>query len=211
MGINTVCTNGALTYVAILKNAHSFFYRSLVDQFKWWPISYSQIAWDETLVFGHIQDPIERRHKGILEHIKRNQCERLLEENRQFQNLIRHVCCLDPHSTSIYEHFGTRAWCIDWIPLSDDHEETVALTQKLIGEVSGQRLFPWDYHHAHRSDENKKKLYELVKSLWENPAFPRPGNVLTYLEKDIALFNDIKNKFNPRGSTWKRCSWLREE
>jgi hypothetical protein len=87
----------------------------------------------------------------------------------------------------------------------------VALTQKLIGEVSGQRLFPWDYHHAHRSDENKKKLYELVKSLWENPAFPRPGNVLTYLEKDIALFNDIKNKFNPRGSTWKRCSWLREE
>ena len=136
------CTNGPLTYVRTLKNASSFFYNSFTGTFRWWPIDWSQIQWHETHVFSHIQDPIERRHKGVLEHIIINGCDDLLLKHRNFQQFIRHIPCTDEHTVSLFDMYGT--WChsIDWIPLYSDADQTISVTEKLL-KIYGQRIFPW--------------------------------------------------------------------
>ena len=203
------CTNGPLTYLRTLKNASSFFYNNFTKAFRWTPISWSDIQWHETHVFSHIQDPVERRHKGILEHVIITGCEGLLEQDKNFQKFIRWIPCTDEHTVSLHDMYGS--WChsIDWIPLYPDHGMTIAATEKLL-KTYGQQQFPWDHDEARPASDHMKKLAQRLRDLW-GPQAHLPGQSEAYLSRDIDLYTAVMQKFNPRGDTWHRCSWLRQD
>lgn len=194
----------------MLKNASSFFYNNLVTKYKWQEIDAHSIDWSHTRVFGHIQDPIERRHKGILEHLVINGCLDLLETNVPFQQLIKHVPALDEHTASLSEMFGQVMWAIDWIPLSSDHKETVRQTEKLISLTGNRRtahLGLWDWSHARPADPRMIKAVTILRHLWSEsmaPPFSR-----RYFDRDQALFKAVTDSFNAFGTTWRETSWLR--
>jgi hypothetical protein len=205
------CTNGPLTYVRTLKNASSFFYNSFTGSFRWWPIDWLQIQWHETHVFSHIQDPIERRHKGVLEYVIMNDCQDLLCKDKNFQRFVRHIPCTDEHNVSLFEMYGS--WChsIDWIPIYLDTMQTVAITEKLLKSY-GQRLFPWDHDSARPASEDMKKMLAIVKDLWQrSDEHHLPGHTRAYLSRDIDLYDKVLSRFNPNGDTWQRSSWLRQD
>jgi hypothetical protein len=204
------CTNGPLTYLRTLKNASSFFYNSFTGSLRWWPISWAEIQWHETHVFSHIQDPVERRHKGILEYLLITNCEDLLLDTK-FQRLIKHVPCMDEHTVSLFEMYGS--WChsIDWIPLYPDHAMTTALTEKLL-KVYGQRLFPWDHAEARPASDKMRELCQLLRDIWiDADQGYLPGHTKAYLSRDLDLYDKVMSKFNPHGDQWSSCSWLRQE
>ncbi len=205
------CSNGPLTYLRTLKNASSFFFNSLTGNFRWWPVAWSEIQWHETHVFSHIQDPLERRHKGILEHVMITGCEDLLHNDKNFQRFIRHVPCTDEHTVNLFEMYGSWCYSIDWIPLYPDPDMTVEITEKLL-RVYGQRLFPWDRNEARPASDQMKKMAKLLRDLWsDNGQSYLPGHTRAYLSRDIDLYNKVMSRFNPNGDTWQRCSWLRQD
>lgn len=205
------CTNGPLTYLRTLKNASSFFYNSFVGSFKWWTISWNEIQWHESHVFGHIQDPLERRHKGILEHILTTGCADLLEKNKNFQQLVRWMPCMDEHTESLFDMYGSWCYSIDWIPVYPEHDLTRSVTEKLLQQY-GQRNFNWDYDEARPSSDEMKRLAQLLRDLWTStPEGFIPGFTKSYLSRDIDLYAKVMEKFNPRGDKWSRCSWLRQD
>ena len=205
------CTNGPLTYVRTLKNASSFFYNSLTTSFRWWPIDWSQIQWHETHVFSHIQDPIERRHKGVLEYVIINDCQDLLRDNKNFQNFIRYVPYLDEHTVSLLDMYGSFCHSIDWVPLYPDPDTTIAITERLL-RVYGQRIFPWDLSAARPASESMKQMLCVVRDLWSARASrDLPAYTRAYLSRDIDLYQNVMARFNPNGDTWQRSSWLRQD
>jgi len=205
------CSNGPLTYLRTLKNASSFFFNSLTGNFRWWPVAWSEIQWHETHVFSHIQDPIQRRHKGILEYIIINNCTDLLTGDQDFQRLIRYVPCLDEHTVSLFDMYGSWCYSIDWIPIYSDPSDTIATTEKLL-KVYGQRIFPWDHGASRPASEHMKKLLRVIQDLWSNCDQQHlPGHTRAYLARDIDLYDQVMSKFNPNGDTWRRSSWLRQD
>ena len=205
------CTCGELTYVRVLKNASSFFYNNLVGQYKWQEIDAKAIDWSHSRVFGHIQDPVERRHKGILEHLLVNDCLDLLEHDAQFRRMIKHVPTFDEHNASLYEMFGQTMWAIDWIPLSKDHKETVRQTEKLLATTGNRRvghLGLWDWSEARPAAAHMIKAADSLRDLWSDgmpPPFSR-----RFIEKDQTLFKAVTDSFNALGFTWQQTSWLRD-
>jgi hypothetical protein len=205
------CTNGPLTYLRTLKNASSFFYNSFVGTFKWWPISWNEIQWHETHVFSHIQDPLERRHKGILENILTNGCTDLLKHDKNFQQLVRWTPCLDEHTESLFAMYGSWCYSIDWIPVYPEHDLTTRCTEILLKQY-GQRLFPWDNRESRPSSAEMKQLAQLLRDLWAStPEGYIPGFTKSYLARDTDLYAKVMEKFNPQGANWQRCSWLRPD
>lgn len=203
------CTCGNLVYLRVLKCASSFFYNNLTENYKWESIPISSIDWAHQHVFGHIMDPVERRHKGVLEHLLTTGCLDLLESNRFFRDMIAHIPRLDEHSVSIHEMFGESAWLVDWIPISQNHAETVQQTEKLLRTTGMKRFDRWDYGHARPADQRMLAAAELLRRLWA-AGNHHPQSTIAYLYRDQRLYNAVISNFNSFGDTWPDTSWLRD-
>lgn len=201
------CTCGPLVYVRTLKCASSFFYNNLVETYRWDEINYKDINWGEQHVFGHLLDPLERRHKGILEFlIMRNSLDLL--ENPVFQNLIKDVHSLDEHSYSYHSYYGRMAYLIDWIPLNRPHHEITALTEKLLWKF-GIRNFSWDQEHARPASDEMRYYLNILKEIWPKDRYQIQLGTQEFLSRDKKLYDQVVGKFNPHGDTWNDISWLR--
>lgn len=201
------CAAGPLVYARTLKCASSFFYNNLTENFKWEPITWNQINWNYHHVFGHMLDPIERRHKGILEHIIATNNTDLLESSENFRKLIKDITRLDEHTISYWDNYGRYCYFIDWIPLNLPNNQVIEQTQKLMGEY-GQKDFHWDYRHSRPASPDMKKWVKILRDIW--PDRDRlPLATRTLLNKDLILYNEVTEKFNAAGRSWATTSWLR--
>jgi hypothetical protein len=147
----------------------------------------------------------------VLEYVIINDCQDLLREDKNFQKFIRHMPCLDEHTVSLFDMYGS--WChsIDWIPIYPDPMQTIAVTEKLL-KIYGQHVFPWDLGAARPASEDMKQMLATVKDLWQTTDKNHvPGHTRAYLSRDIDLYDKVMSRFNPNGDTWHRSSWLRQD
>jgi hypothetical protein len=200
------CTCGPLVYIRNLKCASTFFYKNLIDNCKWNEIAFTEIDWNTQRVFGHIQDPVQRRHSAISEYVFMTSTQDLYYQNAGFKEIIDSASLLDKHSLSYNDTFGHYCWLIDWIPLTGSHHDVIQVTEKLL-EHYHINTPKWDFGWAHYGDPAKKKLAEDLKSAWE---LGIEDTAKIYLEKDIALWNMVTEKFNPTKQTWPEITWLRD-
>jgi len=201
-----VCSAGDLVYVRNYKCASTFFYWNFAKKFNWAEIEFKDIDWDRQRVFGHLLDPIQRRHKGIAEFLHMTQTQHLLEDDK-FCNLIKNAPALDTHSARYVDQFGEYAEKIDWIPLYLPQDEVITQTEKIMLSHGIRPLDRWDHYWVHRSDTAKKKTEHRVAELW-NSTVSKEDWLGFYYEPDIDLYQRVLTQFNPRGSTWEDTTWL---
>ena len=203
-----VCASGSVVYVRNLKSASTFFYWNLTKKFGWKEISWQDIDWRQQHVFGHLQDPIVRRHKGVAEFIMMNKAQNLFNESEQFKNFIKHTPVFDEHTCSYHATYGDSCYHIDWIPIANySHEQVIKITETLLkhhGVFSNQR---WDHSFAHYSDPEKKKIELQLKQIYESESTPDWLN--WHLHNDRMLYNTVQEKFNHTAESWPLMSWLR--
>ena len=157
-----------LVYVRNFKCASTFFYENFYATFGWHMIDYNNIDWDNDFVFGHIIDPIERRHKGIAEYINMMNLSEEFINNKKLQNLLQTTPYLDRHSLLYSLTFGDKCNDIHWIPLST-HQESINRTEKLLkSQIPNINLADWDYNFDHVSSTNsdKKKVEKILATIW---------------------------------------------
>lgn len=200
------CTCGHLVYIRNLKCGSTFFWRNFLDTFKWWEIRWSDINWEKQRVFGHLMDPLQRRIKGMAEHLHMAGLDDLFRTNKKFRQFIVDIPVLDSHSASYFDWFGTAAWHIDWIPVGADNKDTVDHTETLLAHYRMYTLDRWNYAWSHPSEPNKKQTEQLLTS--ESNLKPLPEHVLWHFHNDLDLWNKVTQKFNPNGTGWDEISWL---
>jgi hypothetical protein len=198
---------GPMVYVRNLKCGSTFFYNSFLQNFNWCPVPWESIDWQNQHVFGHMINPLERRHKSVAEFLIMNKLQDIIFESVGLQNFFQHAPLFDEHTSSYFDTFGNRCYHIDWIPISGKtNAETVNLTEKLMYKY-GMRKFDWDYSNTHSSSPEKKELEnKLVRLYNEKPA---PEWAQRYLDRDNRLWYTVLDKFNALGEHWDNCSWLR--
>lgn len=204
-------TCGPVVYVRTLKCASTFFYNSLRYEHRWEEINYNDINWDQQYVFGHILEPIARRHKGIAEYVDMLGLQDDFLSNTNLQKLIATQPALDMHSVSLSQYYGKHMWLIDWIPLSDNNHKTIVDTEKLLTYTCQIKYFRWKYDNVHSSTPEKKNIELKIKELWNEHEISNLIHPLTwaYFAEDLALYNKVMELYNPTGTTWDQMSWLR--
>lgn len=196
-----------LVYVRTLKCGSEFFYRNFSETAGWEKIQWDQINWDNDCVFSYIMDPIRRRHKGIAEFLIHHRLTQQLFENPQFAELVSHLPFLDEHSAGMHTIYDDYADKIDWIPLSLDHNQGIKYTNILL-ESNGHPPIEWNAEFVHTTDNYMKDIFEKISDLWATE--PNELAVRCYFEKEVRLLEQVHNKFNYQGKTWKEVSWLRD-
>ena len=202
-------TCGPLVYVRNLKCASTFFYESFQRCWKWDEINWIEIDWANQHVFGHIMDPVARRHKAVAEFIDMNNLNSLFHSNLDFREFVKYAGVFDQHSATYHDTFGNFVYHIDWIPCDlGTHQDTIAYTEKLLNMYGLRTLKNWDYGRVHASDADKKLVELGLKELWasENPP---PDWVNLHTHRDRMLYDRVINRFNATGEIWTEMSWLR--
>lgn len=183
-----------LVYARTLKCGSEFFYRNFTQTANWQKIKWGEIDWSTDLVFSYIMDPIHRRHKGIAEFIISVQAKSLLLENRQFQEVIAQVPCLDEHSACLRDIYGHRLYDIHWIPLDHNNHKQ---GQRLTNEFLEEHLHPpilWNDSFTHTTENYLKDIYNKIEELWkESPNIK--DIVRNYFKDDITLYLDVQKKY----------------
>ena len=203
------CRCGPLVYVRTLKCASSFFYNNFTQNFHWEKIDFDRIDWTNHHVFSHIMDPIERRHKGVLEYILMTGAKDLLRNSAEFKNLIQHVPMLDDHSMSYHETYGHLCWMIDWIPTGLGFDTTVDLTERLLWKYNIRILGRWDATHARPASPELLELAGILRDLW-NKGDSIPPATQRYLVRDMVLFERVMRSINAGAADWDHTSWMRQ-
>lgn len=153
-------------------------------------MSYDSIDWDYHTVFSYIMDPVQRRHKGISEVIVATGTQELLQNNRDFGNIIKQVPFLDAHSASLYDIYGDRVNNINWLLMTEDHSVAVEETDRFLAAYSAPPI-NWNREYTHATGSYMSSVFDTVKSLWENnPTYD--DTVRNYFSKDIDLYNQVK-------------------
>ena len=195
--------NGSAVYVRVLKCGSTFFNDNLLDQ-GWKFTDYYEIDWNSDFVFAHIIDPIVRRHRSMAEYIHMCGLAHTYLNSESLQNLLNSCLFLDRHSIPYSATFGNRLYEISWIPLGNDHEKNVIVTQDMLNTKchSNLTLADWNFDLSHSTaPDHDKKLVELkLKAHWES-------SVYSY-EKEMnhvwaQLYNDIRDSSWPAAPTAK--------
>jgi hypothetical protein len=213
-GFQAVACN-KITYIRTYKCASSFFYCNLKELYGWREIGLDQINWNEK-VFSHIRNPLDRRHRGLAHYLYHNH-PKMLDNDNIFEVMLD-IPFFDSHSESYVSALGDYAYKIDWIPIDYYSENTVTkLTERLLnhcGQVLTKGLNP-DFKNSTVTPE--KLLYEKIKNHFEHKWRENvKNNVLRnfafdrYFLKDLKLYKEIIEHFNPDGLTWPDSSWLRK-
>lgn len=189
------CRSGNLVYVRTLKAGSEFFYRNLTQTAHWRTVPYDSINWDAQVVFSHIMDPIQRRHKGISETIISTGTRGLLLKNKgNFDQLIKLVPFLDAHSASLHNIYGPAVRKINWLLMTADHSVAIKQTDEFLAR-HGMPAVQWNTYFTHATDSYMNEVYSKVKELWEkDPTID--DTVRNYFAPDIELYNEIKEKYD---------------
>ncbi len=108
---------------------------------KWEPIEYKDIDWENKLIFSHLADPIERRHKGIAHWLIRNNLHTEFRVNAEFRDYIINLPYIDNHSASYHEMLGEKITKIQWIICDyDNYDKTIENTDKFL---QSQKILRW--------------------------------------------------------------------
>ena len=204
------CRMGPLVYIRTLKCASSFFYNNLTETFRWEPIDFDRIDWTNHHVFSHIMDPIERRHKGVLEYILMTNTQDLLRNSAEFRNLIRQVPMLDDHSMSYHETYGHLSWLIDWIPTGLGFDTTIGLTERLLWKYNIRILGRWNPNHARPASPEMLELADILRDDWNSNGGISPA-CQKYLVRDVVLYQQVMQSIKPDAADWDTTSWLQRE
>lgn len=205
------CSCGPVVYVRSLKTASTFFYNNLVQNHGWEEINFDDIDWDRQRVFSHIIDPIQRRHKAFAEYLSMTGTANLFYENSNFRSMLKTLPVLDVHSVSLHDYFGSRVRNIDWIPMQGSHNDNIKTTEKFLQEMANMRMFYWNREFEHNSPRDKKQLAADIASDWDQEVANNniPDVTWLYLGRDIDLYREVMEKFNPNEKNWEQCSWLK--
>lgn len=192
-----------LVYMATLKCASTFYSTLLMDN-GWSRSSFDEIDWQRDHVFGFLSNPVRRWAQGIQEDIQN-------EESRSFtntayeviENYWSHCFLVTRHSLPVTTALGDRAYQIDWIPLVDKTSNYPQF-QKLCKKY-GLNVEPGENTDSHHSSSDKVLEVDDIERKFKT------GNVMweLFLQRDIDLYNNVCNNFNPQGATWDEMSWLR--
>lgn len=200
-----ISPNQQLVYVRTLKCASTFFYNNLQFDFGWKEIPWIDIQWNNHHVFGHILEPIKRRHKGMAECITMLNLQEQFWTNENFRTLVNNSLPFDPHSLSLFDTYGPACWSIDWIPLTGDYEQNIAHTEILLQTYGYDYKHIWNKDYEHKGDQDKKDLEEAISALWK---IEIPEHCQHYFHKDMELYKQVVHDFNPSAGEWSDISWL---
>lgn len=207
-----VCQNQNLIYVRTLKCASSFFYFNFVKNSNWRKIHWNDIDWNRHHVFGHLLEPLTRRHRAIAERLCMFGLEQLYFDTPVLQRCLRDSITLDQHGEMYSNRYGNYANKIDWIPLIGDHGTAIKMT-----EICIRHYLPflpdiqWDFAYSNTSPALQKKLELHLANMWDVGLFRNKllGWKKRQLDCDIDLYKQVVEKFNPSATTWPEASWLR--
>ena len=100
--LGEACTTAHLVYLRNYRCVSSLFYKNFINGMRWNAIEYKNIDWENKLIFSHLADPIERRHKGIAHWLVRNNLQTKFRINSEFQDFIINLSYIDNHSASYH-------------------------------------------------------------------------------------------------------------
>lgn len=194
---------GSTVYVRVLKCGSTFFNQNLLN-LGWEITDYYSIDWAQDFVFAHIIDPVVRRHRGLAEYIDMCGLAESYLSSNSLQNLLNSCLFLDRHSMPYSATFHDRLCDIVWIPLGEDHEKNVLVTQDVLKRKChiDLKLSDWNFDLSHRTAPNSsKKLVELkLKAHWDSSMYSH--------EKEMnhlwaQLYNEIRDPSWPDAPTAK--------
>lgn len=154
-------------YVRNLKCASTFFYNNLIEL--GWTQSDLESVTDKDCVFGHISDPVQRRHQGVAEYIDMCGLTARFCQDPELQSLLQYAPVLDRHSLPYQWSFGSWVDRINWIPLHGTYEDNIVRTQSWL-EQQGLDidLYARRDQWVHRGDPAKKQVVKILESLWQH-------------------------------------------
>ena len=203
------CSCGPLVYIRTLKCASTFFFRNLVDNYRWEEIRWMDIDWQRQKVFSHMLDPIERRHQGIAEYLFMTGTNELFYTHPGFKEVVANAPVLDMHSQSYFDNYGSYCWMIDWIPMNISRTDLITVTNKLMASYGQVLTDKWDMSQEHVGAPEKKKLVADLRAQWQENG---PSEVVkVYFERDVDLYQQVAKNFNHIADHWNEMSWLREQ
>ena len=126
---------------------------------------------DDDCLFAHIMDPVERRHRGVAEYIKRCGLIHQAISDHRLQNLLKFVPALDSYTVSYRDVFGDLVNKINWIPLHSDKKISIQRTENwLMGKgVSIDLQAKADANQWVREpDPMKERVVNLLRETWES-------------------------------------------
>jgi hypothetical protein len=154
-----------LVYLQNLKCGSTFFANNLKHHAGFEKINYHDIDWVKDLVFGHILDPIKRRHKGVAEYIfMLGLADDFLSDPR-LRYLLVSTPCLDMHSYPYSWIFKEQFEKIDWIPIQEHNQKTIELTNKLLCS-HGIFFDQWFFDYEHKSSIKQKQIEQWLETHW---------------------------------------------
>lgn len=220
-----------LVYIAIRKNASSFYTNYFQLQLGWKEISLQEVDWENDIVFSHISDPMERHIKGISEAISQFQLIRDLFNDSKFCSILGHSV-LDSHCVPICLTLGKHIEQIDWI-LLDSKVPSETLTNKFLLKYNIDNSLTYEpFKFRNSKSQTDSKVRSKIKTLID---LNQNNDTLNLLyEQDKILYSNVKSKFDkfisdsivkyssfildPKDSknawsniTWDEISWLRNE
>lgn len=205
-------TLGPLVYLVTLKCASRFF-TTVLSRSGWTchgVQTVKDIDWDTSIVFGHIRDPIERRHRAILQYLRYLKLEEQYLHDSRLQHLLAVATRLDRHGYTYHDMYGDMAWKVDWIPMWHGHNKTVSLTEKFLLRHRAE-IPQWIGPANETTSRSDKKIVDLLKQHWSSRIVPGPNFEYTsqIYAQDQELCNAVVKRFDHNADDWIHASWLR--
>jgi len=191
--LGQACTTAHLIYLRNYRCVSSLFYNNFINGMKWEPMEYKDIDWGNKLIFSHLADPIERRHKGIAHWLIRNNLHTEFRVNEEFQDYIINLPYIDNHSASYHEMLGEKITKIRWIICDyDNYDKTIENTDKFLQsqKILGWTNFDWRFKNIAGVDQ-RSLTREIKQRFTENK---NNTHILDYFRKDIELFENLRKE-----------------
>lgn len=204
---------GPLVYLVTLKCASQFFTAGLARagwQRSDGRVTVKDIDWNNSVVFGHIRDPIERRHRAILQYLRYLKLKEQYLDDTRLQRLLAVATRLDRHGYTYHDMYGDMVWKVDWIPMWYGHNKTVSLTEKFL--IRHRVEIPeWIGTANETTSLQDKKIIDLLEQHWSSRLLPGPDFEYTaqIYTQDQELCNTVAQRFDHLADDWINCSWLR--
>ena len=163
----------------------------------------TDVDWNYHTVFSYIMDPIQRRHKGISEVIiQTNTVDLLLKNKGNFVDLLKQVPYLDGHSASLHSIYGDNVKKVNWLLMTPDHQVAIEETNRFLAEHCAPPI-DWNVNFTHATGSYMSEIFTRVKSSWEKNS-EYSDTVKDYFQKDIELYNEVKERYHARNHNSKR-------
>ena len=158
-----------------------------------WESTQFDLLPENTVVFSHMRDPIDRHYKGTAEFLVQNQLEYLIE-NPDWEKVWSRAV-LDIHSYPITWSLAGAVDRITWIPLGPGFPSS-ALTQSFLLRhgIAVPEIVTQEETQRQLKDEIYQKLKDSAK-VWD-----RSDTIKYFYNSDIILWHKIEHQYNNFGT-----------